>query len=101
MSRNIVEKNEKSRIMELIKIMKVHESQQTAPIIATIALLVGNRLRDNISKEIRLLIGDIIRWDVKIISKKDDWPTRKRFSTKMIYGSLEEEEKIKKSYMVT
>ena len=69
LSRNIVEKNETSRIMELIKIMKVHESQQTAPIIATIALLVGNRLRDNISKEIRLLIGDIIRWDVKIIKK--------------------------------
>merc|ERR1711872_262181 len=51
LSRNIIEKNEKSRIMELIKIMKVHESQQTAPIIATIDLLVGNRLRENISKE--------------------------------------------------
>ena len=46
LSRNIIEKNETSRIMELIKIMKAHESQQTAPIVATIALLIGNRLRE-------------------------------------------------------
>ena len=96
LSRNIVEKNEKSKIMELIEMMKVHENQQTAPIVATIALLIGNKLRNEISKEIRLLVGDIIRWDVQIIKQKDDWPKRKRFSTKMIYGSLEEEEKMKR-----
>merc|ERR1711873_314279 len=84
LSRNIVEKNETSKIMELIKIMRVHENQQSAPIVATIALLVGNRIRENVSKEVRLLIGDIIRWDVRIIKRQDDWPVRKKFSTTMI-----------------
>merc|ERR1711873_67010 len=41
LSRDIVENNDVKRLMELIKVMRVHESQQTAPIIATIALLVG------------------------------------------------------------
>merc|ERR1711873_281342 len=73
--------------------MRVHESQQTAPIIATIALLVGNKIRDNVSKSVGLLIGDIIRWDVTIIKQRTDWPKRKKFSSTMIYKSIEEEEK--------
>merc|ERR1711872_852995 len=96
LSRNIVENNDTGRLMELINIMRVHESQQTAPIIATIALLVGNKIRDNISKDVRLLIGDIIRWDVTIIKQRTDWPIRKKFSSTMIYKSIEEEEKMKR-----
>ena len=61
-----------------MEMMKVHENQQTAPIVATIALLIGNKLRNEVSKEIRLLVGDIIRWDVPIIKHKDDWPKRKK-----------------------
>merc|ERR1712198_361336 len=95
-SRDIIEKNEMDKLMELIKIMRVHENQQSAPIVATIALLVGNRIRENVSKDVRLLIGDIIRWDVRIIKRQDDWPIRKKFSTTMIYGSIKEEEKMKR-----
>ena len=91
LSRNIIEKNEKSEIMRLMEMMKVHENQQTAPIVATIALLVGYKIRDIVSKDVGLLIGDIIRWDVRIIKQQDDWPVRKKFSTTMIYGSIEEE----------
>merc|ERR1711873_90820 len=52
LSRNIVENNDTRKLMELINIMRVHENQQTAPIIATIALLVGNKVRDNVSKDV-------------------------------------------------
>merc|ERR1712240_759402 len=51
LSRNIVENNDVKRLMELIKIMRVHESQQTAPIVATIALLVGKTVKDIVSKD--------------------------------------------------
>ena len=96
LSRDIVENNDTGRLLELIKIMKVHESQQSAPIVATIALLVGNKVRNNVSKDVRLLLSDIIRWDVVLIKQKTDWPRRKKFSSTMIYGSIEEEEKMKR-----
>merc|ERR1711873_34459 len=96
LSRNIVENNDTRRLMELIKIMRVHESQQTAPIVATIALLVGNTVKDIVSKEVGLLIGDIIRWDVTIIKQRTEWPKRKKFSSTMIYKTIKEEEKMKR-----
>ena len=96
LSRDIVENNDTGRLLELIKIMRVHESQQTAPIVATIALLVGNKVRDDVSKDVGLLLSDIIRWDVMLIKQKTDWPKRKKFSSTMIYGSIEEEEKMKR-----
>merc|ERR1711872_547275 len=95
-SRDIIENNEVERLMELIKIMRVHESQQTAPIVATIALLVGNTVKDIVSKEVGLLIGDIIRWDVTIIKQRTEWPIRKKFYSTMIYKTIEEEEKMKR-----
>merc|ERR1711873_100908 len=96
LSREIVENDDKGRLLELIKIMRVHENQQTAPIVATIALLVGNKVRDHVSKDVGLLLSDIIRWDVILIKQKTDWPKRKKFSSTMIYGSIEEEEKMKR-----
>merc|ERR1711872_894846 len=72
LARDIVEKNDTRRLLELIEIMKVHESQQTAPIIATIALLVGNKVKDKVSKDVGILLSEIIRWDVKLIQKKTD-----------------------------
>merc|ERR1711872_993375 len=96
LSRDIMENNDMGRLLELIKIMRVHESQQTAPIIATIALLVGNKVRDNVSKDVGLLLSDIIRWDVILIQKKTDWPIRKKFSSTMIYGSIEVASKLNK-----
>merc|ERR1711893_386164 len=77
-SRDIIKNNEVEKLMELIKIMRVHESQQTAPIVATIALLVGNTVKDIVSKDVGLLIGDIIRWDVTIIKQRTEWPKRKK-----------------------
>merc|ERR1711872_831613 len=90
LSRDIVENNDVKRLMELIKIMRVHESQQTAPIVATIALLVGNAVKDIVSKEVGLLIGDIIRWDVMIIKRRTEWPIRKKFYSTMIYKSIKD-----------
>ena len=59
--------------------MKVHESQQSAAIVSTIAMLVGSKLRNEGKKEIRKAVGDIVLWDVPIIKEKDDWPQRKNF----------------------
>ena len=40
--------------------MKSHESQQTAPIITTIAMIIGSKLKYEVTKEIRISVGDII-----------------------------------------
>ena len=82
LARNVIEKNTRNEIARLIEMMKVHESQQTASIIATIAVIIGSKLKNEVSKEIRLSVGDIISWDVPIIKHKDDWPQRKRVTTK-------------------
>ena len=45
-ARNVIEKGDTSNIGELAKMMQVHESQQSASIIATIAILVGSKLNE-------------------------------------------------------
>ena len=59
-SRNIIENNDTKDIGKLVRMMKVHESQQSATVLSTIALLVGSKLDNNIEKETREAIGDII-----------------------------------------
>ena len=43
LARDVVEKNARNEIVKLIEMMKSHESQQTAPIIATIAMIIGSK----------------------------------------------------------
>ena len=84
-ARNVIENHDKKNIDELVNMMKVHESQQSAAVVSTIAVLVGGTLKNEVSKETREAIGDIILWDVPVIKEKEDWPQRKRYSTKIIY----------------
>ena len=53
MARNVIEKNARNEIARLIEMMKVHESQQTASIIATIAIIIGSKLKNEVTREIR------------------------------------------------
>ena len=87
LARDVVENTARNDIIKLIEMMKSHESQQTAPIIATIAMIIGSKLKNEVTKEIRRSVGDIISWDVPIIKHKKDWPQRKRFTAKIIYDS--------------
>ena len=77
-SRDIIERNDTSNIRELARMMQAHENQQSATVVSTIAILVGNKLDNNIDAEYREAIGDIIMWDTPVIKSKDDWPSRKR-----------------------
>ena len=71
-ARNIIENDDKKDIGVLVNMMKVHESQQSASIVSIIAILVGSKLRNEVKKEIREAVGDIVLWDVPIIKEKDD-----------------------------
>ena len=50
MARKITEKGDTSNIEELAGMLQVHESQQSATVIATIAALVGNSLDNSTNK---------------------------------------------------
>ena len=50
----------------------------TASIIATIAILVGSKLHDEVDVVYREAIGDVIMWDTQVIKSNDDWPSRKK-----------------------
>ena len=63
-----------SNIEELAGILQVHKSQQSATVIATIAVLIGNSLDNNTNKSSREAIGDVITWDTPLISGDDKWP---------------------------
>ena len=69
-ARQITEKGDTSSIGNFAEMMQVHESQQSATVVATIAVLVGSRLEDSTDKVFREAIGDVIMWDVPVI--KDD-----------------------------
>ena len=48
--------------------MQAHESQQSAAVVATIAVLVGSRLNEKTDKVFREATGDVITWDVSLIN---------------------------------
>ena len=52
-ARNAVEDNARQDMDRLIEMMRVHESQQSAPVVSTIAILVGNKLKNEVTKEVR------------------------------------------------
>ena len=43
-ARNVIEDNDRQDINALIDMMRVHESQQSAAVVSTIAILVGSKL---------------------------------------------------------
>ena len=70
-SRKLIEMGQATGIEKLITLMKVHESQQSAPIVASIAILIGNAIRirqANISQTCDEALSNIIMWDVKVIT---------------------------------
>ena len=71
-ARNAIEDNDRQDMDMLIEMMKVHESQQSAPIVATIAILLGSKLKNEVEKEVREAVGDMISWNVPIIKSKND-----------------------------
>ena len=89
-ARDIIERNDTSNISELARMMQAHESQQSATVVSTIAILVGNKLSNNIDAEYREAIGDIILWDTPVIKKKEDWPTRRKYSPKKLFENKED-----------
>ena len=83
MARDMVENGNKDNIDKLATMMQCHESQQSAAVIATIAIIIGNKINTeamNIDEKYRRAIGDIILWNTPVINDNDGWPTRKKYS---------------------
>ena len=58
---------------ELATLMQCHESQQSAAIIATIAIIIGKEINTeamDIDERYRRAIGDVILWDTPVITTK-------------------------------
>ena len=93
MAREIVETGEKKQIEKLVKLMQSHESRQSAPLITTIAILVGEKMVSNnlsVNKECSRALGDIILWNTPVITSKDTWPHRHHYSFMQIFSDPEE-----------
>ena len=93
MAREIVETGEKKQIEKLVKLMQGHESQQSATIVATIAILVGNKMDTegiSLSEERRRAFGDIMLWDTPVITNGDTWPLRQKYTFVQIFSDPEE-----------
>ena len=89
-SRDIIERNDTSNIKELARMMQAHESQHSATVISTIAILVGNKLNDDIDAEYREAIGDIIMWNTPVIKNKEGWPSRRKYSPNKLFENKED-----------
>ena len=90
MARKVIEEGDTSNIGKLAEMMQVHESQQSASVIATIAILVGSKLNDDIDVVYREAIGDVITWNVPVIRSNDDWPSRKKYVPKKMFDNKED-----------
>merc|ERR1711873_175606 len=58
LARDVLNKADMSNIEQLAGLLQIHESQQSATIAATIAVLVGDSLDDSTEKTSREAIGD-------------------------------------------
>ena len=79
MAREIMNTGQTTHFEELIELMLGHETQQSVPLIDSIAILIGDKVNSNylsISKECNKALSDIILWDIKVITSKDTWPSR-------------------------
>ena len=63
MARDMIENGNKTQIDKLATMMQCHESQQSAAVIATIAIIIGNKINTeamNVDERYRRAIGGII-----------------------------------------
>ena len=75
MAREMITTGDMKNIDKLATMMQCHESQQSASIIATVAIIIGNKMNSkemNVDEEYRRAIGDIILWDTPVIKDKMD-----------------------------
>ena len=82
-ARQVVQTGELTNIEELVKVMRGHESQQSAPIIALIATLLDQNISARhieVKQSVSTGLADIMLWDVRLITSKDMWPTRRHYS---------------------
>ena len=89
MARDLIENGKENHIKELVTIMQCHESQQSAGVVATIAILIDNKINIdgmNIDKECRKAIGDVILWDTPVMTNRDAWPSRQKYSFMQIFN---------------
>ena len=89
MAREMITTGDMKNIDKLATMMQCHESQQSASIIATIAIIIGNKMNSkemNVDEEYRRAIGDIILWDTPVIKDKNGCPERKKYSFKQLFS---------------
>ena len=82
-ARQVVQTGELTNIEELVEAMRGHESQQSAPIVASIATLLGQNISSRhvkVKQSISIELADMMLWDVRLVTSKDTWPTRRRYS---------------------
>ena len=81
------------QLKKLARLMQCHESQQSAAVVATIAILIGNKIEKDgiqVSEECRRALGDIMLWDTPVIWNEFTWPSRQKYSFKQIFSEPEE-----------
>ena len=79
-ARHMIQTGELSEIESVVKLMKRQENQHSAPVIASIATLLGYSIVTRnlgVKQSVSTGLANIILWDVKLITSKDTWPTRR------------------------
>ena len=93
MAREIMNTGQTTHLEKLVELMLGHETQQFTPLIASIAILIGDKVSSNyltISQECNKALSDIILWDIKVITSKDTWPSRYSHSFIQLFSDPKE-----------
>ena len=82
-ARHMIQTGELSEIESVVKVMKRQENQHSASVIASIATLLGQNISARhieVKQSVSTGLADIMLWDVRLITSKDTWPTRRHYS---------------------
>ena len=72
-ARQIIQNGDQT-IENLVETMKGHESQQSAPIVASIATLLGQNISSKhvrLKQSISIELADMMLWDVRLVTSKE------------------------------
>ena len=81
MARDMITNGNMKNIDKLARMMQCHESQHSASIISTIAIIIGNKMNSkemNVDKKYRRAIGDIILWNTPVIKDENGYGLKGR-----------------------
>ena len=99
-ARRLIKTGDLTKMEDIVKAMEGHRSQQTAPIVASIAIIVSKNIESRnsrLNQSVNRRLTEVTLWDVELVSSSETWPTRRYYSFPSLFPTSTERIEAKKA----